>query len=244
MLAPEFLVPSGILLAGTGICLCLGGLRWHYVAGLLMAAVIAAVVTTLLALPMPVALTAISIAASIGLILNRPTMIFAGGIILAIIFLVICSSVCGLYSGGEWPILQVDQDPPAVTIQQSAIFYGDWLKQTLLNTLEAINLNSALIKAIAAAVALVVIFVGIVLQKIVSALSCSVFGTVMVFAGMITLLLYKGSQPLSCIYQRPAFYSGAAVCVILFGVVVEMMLCPGKLVNENKSNKKKDGEQK
>jgi hypothetical protein len=58
-----------------------------------------------------------------------------------------------------------------------------------------------------------------------SAVCCSVLGTIFVFAGMILLLLHKGSKPLSNIYERPFFYLSVFAAMVAFGTIEQLIIC-------------------
>jgi len=75
--------------------------------------------------------------------------------------------------------------------------------------------------------ALVVIFivVGFFFRRLTSALCCSALGTMLIFCGMILLLLYKGSVPISSIYSKPPFYGAAFIAMTVFGTIVQLLLC-------------------
>jgi hypothetical protein len=75
--------------------------------------------------------------------------------------------------------------------------------------------------------ALVAIFivVGLFFRRLASALCCSALGTMLIFAGMILLLLYKGSVPISSIYNKPPFYGAAFIAMTVFGTIEQLLLC-------------------
>jgi hypothetical protein len=78
--------------------------------------------------------------------------------------------------------------------------------------------------------AVVLAILGMFLGRLMVALGCSGMGTVMIFAGMICLLLYKGSAPLTYIYGRSSFFAAVFFGMVVAGVVVQMILCrPPKL---------------
>ena len=72
-----------------------------------------------------------------------------------------------------------------------------------------------------------VIFVGGVffLRHFASALCCATLGTALIFGGMVLLLLYKGSAPISGICQRRLFYLGVFAVMVVFGMVEQLVLC-------------------
>jgi len=76
--------------------------------------------------------------------------------------------------------------------------------------------------------ALVTIFImgGLFLWRLTSALCCATLGTLLVFAGMILLLLYKGAAPISSISRRTLFYAAVFIVMIVFGTIEQLLLCP------------------
>ncbi len=75
--------------------------------------------------------------------------------------------------------------------------------------------------------ALVVIFivVGLFFWRLASALCCSALGTMLIFGGMILLLLYKGSVPISSICSKPPFYGAVFAAMTGFGTIEQLLLC-------------------
>ncbi len=72
---------------------------------------------------------------------------------------------------------------------------------------------------------LICIVVGFSLWQLASALCCSALGTMLVFAGMILLLLNKGSMPVSIISSRPSFYVAVFAAMMVFGTIEQLLLC-------------------
>jgi hypothetical protein len=56
----------------------------------------------------------------------------------------------------------------------------------------------------------------------------SVLGTGLIFIGMLVVLLYKGAQPISHVYERAALYNTVILVMIVFGTAVELLLCSRK----------------
>lgn len=73
---------------------------------------------------------------------------------------------------------------------------------------------------------LLVIFImaGIFLWRLTSALCCAALGTMLIFAGMILLLLYKGAVPISYICSRTLFYTVVLVAMMAFGTIEQLLL--------------------
>lgn len=72
-----------------------------------------------------------------------------------------------------------------------------------------------------------ILIAGSVFWRLVSALGCAVLGTLLIFAGMIMLLSYKGIQPVSYIGQRQSFYLGVFSAMVIFGMVAQLLFCRG-----------------
>jgi hypothetical protein len=81
--------------------------------------------------------------------------------------------------------------------------------------------------AIIAAVAAVLLVCGIVLWRFTSALFFSVLGTMVIFLGMILLLSYKGTEPISHICSKPLISAAVFLAMAAFGTIVQLLLCKG-----------------
>jgi len=76
------------------------------------------------------------------------------------------------------------------------------------------------------AVVVAVILAGVYLWRFTSALCCAALGTLLVSAGMILLLLYKGTTPVSSICDRPSLYAAVFAGMTAFGTIEQLLLCP------------------
>ena len=84
---------------------------------------------------------------------------------------------------------------------------------------------------------LIAMAAGLFLWCFASAFYCAVLGTVLIFAGMILLLLYKGSAPVSTICNRPLFYAGVFGAMTAFSTTEQLLLCP---YPKSKAKRKKE----
>ncbi len=66
---------------------------------------------------------------------------------------------------------------------------------------------------------------GFYFPRLTSALCCATSGTILVFAGMILLLLYKGSMPVTVICQRGSLYTGIFIAMAAFGTIEQLLFC-------------------
>jgi hypothetical protein len=78
---------------------------------------------------------------------------------------------------------------------------------------------------IIAVLAAVAIVAGFSLRRLTPALCCSVIGTMLIFAGMISLLWHKGSAPVGSIRSKPSFYAAVFVGMTVFGTIEQLLLC-------------------
>jgi hypothetical protein len=98
--------------------------------------------------------------------------------------------------------------------------------------------------AIIAALAVIFPAAGFFQRRLTSAFCCAALGAILIFAGMILLLLYKGAAPISRICQNQLFYQGVFGVMTAFGMAEQLLLCQrikGKLTR--KKGKSKDGKE-
>jgi hypothetical protein len=79
--------------------------------------------------------------------------------------------------------------------------------------------------AIVAAIAVVFVVSGFFLWRLASAFCSAVLGTTLVFAGMILLLIYKGSAPILRISNRAPFYAAVFAAMTAFGTIEQLLIC-------------------
>jgi signal transduction histidine kinase len=97
--------------------------------------------------------------------------------------------------------------------------------------------------AIVGAPVVIILFTGVYLRRITSALCCALFGTALLFAGMILLLLYKGALPITDMSNRTLFYVALFVAMTAFGTFEQLMLCPAaKTVAKKKQQQEREEE--
>ncbi len=92
---------------------------------------------------------------------------------------------------------------------------------------------------------LVIIFITgrLYFWRLTSALCCATSGTMLIFAGAILLLLYKGAMPVTGIYHRASLYTGVFITMAAFGTIEQILLCPwlkSKVIRRKEAKKDKD----
>jgi hypothetical protein len=135
-----------------------------------------------------------------------------------------------------WPYLQetggaAPADPsgasrqgPALTISESietARLYADELGHTIKRASSRMPLATWIVIV---ALAVTSTVAGLFLWRFASALYCSALGTVLIFFGLILLLLWKGSMPISRINNRAAFYGLVFLGMMAFGTIEQLLL--------------------
>ena len=97
--------------------------------------------------------------------------------------------------------------------------------------------------AIIAVAAIAALFAAIYLKRTTWAISCAVFGSGVIFTGMIILLTCKGIAPTEKIAEKPYIYTSAFAAMCLFGTIEQLLLCrkkQDKNGDETQSKSKKE----
>lgn len=84
---------------------------------------------------------------------------------------------------------------------------------------------------------------GFFLGHLIPALCCAALGTILIFTGMVLLLLYKGSVPISHISSRQPFYAVVFAAMIAFGTLEQLLFCRytrKKPITKKETNKNKE----
>lgn len=93
---------------------------------------------------------------------------------------------------------------------------------------------------IIAAVLIIFIVAGFYLWRPTSALCCATLGTMLVFAGMILLLLHKGTQTVSYIGSRSSFFAAVFVAMVVFGTLEQLLFCQPAKMRATRGTKEAD----
>lgn len=124
-----------------------------------------------------------------------------------------------------------------VLIKSYAVDLGDKVKQ-LASQMPILRWAVILVVAVAAVVA------AFTLRRLAAAWSYATFGTILVYTGMILLLFYKASAPISAVFRKPPFYAIVFAAMVAFGTIVQLILCKQKKPKSTKTKQSgKHGEQ-
>ncbi len=79
--------------------------------------------------------------------------------------------------------------------------------------------------AIITAVAFTLLMTGLLFRQFGGAMSCALLGSALVFAGLILLLIFKGSAPVTRMARQPMLFGGAFLGMMVFGTAEQWIVC-------------------
>jgi hypothetical protein len=99
--------------------------------------------------------------------------------------------------------------------------------------------------AILGGVGVGLLIAGLLLARLAGALTCSLIGSGLVFAGLTLLLIHKGSTPVARMEQQGVFYGLMLLGMGAFGTLEQLLLCPqparGREGPREKSRSRREG---
>lgn len=120
---------------------------------------------------------------------------------------------------------QVSAQDSAVSIHQSA----ERMKTYIINAIQRIKKACLQMPvydwAIIMVLALLFMVAGFLFRHIALSLCFSILGTVLIFAGLILLLLYKGAVPVRIICSKQSYYAIVFLAMTAFGTFEQLLLC-------------------
>jgi hypothetical protein len=241
-LSPIVLVLPGLVLAVLGLFVWLGGLGFRRVLMGIVGTLFGGLGAFSLAKGNLIATVSAAMAwAFIGVIFQRFFAVVLLGLIGAVgAFLVLAWPA----PGAEPAMFSVGQAPEGQALaagESLEIVESHWLdleEKVREAGREMVKARWALV----ALAALVMLGLGIALRRFGVALACATVGTVLVFVGLVLLLMFKGSEPVTYIESRPAFFGIVFACMVAFGTLEQFVLCRRAERREAKARAPKDDE--
>jgi hypothetical protein len=146
----------------------------------------------------------------------------------------------------------VEDSRTVLTVYQSqektALTFNETMDEIKLYSNEFFKMLTAGVKQISKKAAIIitagalgVFATGIIFLKIARSLFCSFLGSVLIFAGLVILLMYKGSYPIARISERPLIFLAGLGIMICFGTMEQLILCPR--IGKKSAPKKRRGNQ-
>ncbi len=225
---PVAVVP-GVILVVLGLFIWLDGLRFRRVSLGLAVAFIGFLAVFVLGLRSPViAVLPIIAAVAIAALFPRVFMaVLLAKLVTAIVFVVLA-----------WPFITGSQggtQPPPRKVSTNSNLPFSFAESIDLARAYGMDLTDNIKQAgkqlpsgkwlIVGAVGLGLFVLGFIFKDVAGALACSLFGTLLIWLGLVTLLMYKGSRPVQRIEHDALAYGLGAVGMIAFAGVEQYLLC-------------------
>ena len=238
---PLVTVALGIISLILGLCLWLSGLRLIKIIAAVLGALLGCLCAYLVAKgKMGAIILSTVIGAGFALFFQKQTLILTGGVITVALSIVIFTHV-------ETPLtdytLPVGANGGLLSPAETVFELKTQLILILSSFVENARNLSGPIFIISIVAGLIVIGFGMLLPRFITTVVLAILGTGLIFTGMIFLLLYKHSMPITHIYSKIHYYGIAAAGMVGFGTVVGLLLCPGRK-KKKADQKSKDGEKK
>jgi hypothetical protein len=242
---PVFLILPGVVAVVLGLFVWLGGLGLRRA----LAALVAAIATGLACFlfvqqNLLIALAAAGIAAILAGFFARVIMVLVAAILIAVVaFFFIAKPYMYARHGNileAAPQIEqrtMDIKQTAETIKTYAHRFANELQQARY---EMPVYRQVLILALA----VMALVAGFYFWRLISSFSCALVGTSLIFAGMILLLLFKGSLPITHIIRNQAYYGIVFVAMVAFGTIEQMILSRFWLAREAAKSKSRKGKGK
>jgi hypothetical protein len=243
-MAPPVLVLTGLVLVGIGLCVWLGGLRWSRVVGGFIGAIGAGLCGVVFVKNQQVFAGSIAalVGASLGSVMHKTVMVLAGAVVVVLIGLIVFSTPFlpdeSNWQTGSEQVNSLTASEGTLSGQESVNLLKEQLTLLFIGMKNCISQVKPMGFIAAIVAGFVVIGCGIAASRFVVSAISATLGTVLIFAGMIFLLLYKGAEPMTQIYSAIGFYGAVMLVMICFGTAVGLLVCPD--TGRKPSSKKDD----
>jgi len=185
-----------------------------------------------------------AVAAVVAIIFERLFIAILAGLLAAVVAFVVLAALYLKDVPGGAPAKPGAAQTPALSIRESIELMNTYVLDCSERVKQSCSRMPMYNWVIILAVAVVAIVAGVALWRFASALSCAVLGTTLIFAGMILLLMYKGSAPIGAISQKPPFYGTVFVTMAAFGTIEQLILCKRKKPKSKKTKKQNESGEK
>lgn len=235
-LSPVILIVPGLILVLAGLFIWLGGLGFRKTLVVIIGAV-GGGTCGFLVTGSNVILTLFSavLCAVIAVLFEKTFItIMAAALTTALVFAVLAGAY--IESPGSGEVInqsQLQNGVETVDVKQSLAIIQAYVANLGSRVKYACREMPAYGWAIVTIPAVVFGLAGFFLWRLTSALYCSTLGTILVFAGMILLLSYKGAAPITGIGSRQSYYAVIFMTMTAFGTVEQLLLCTGADKKEN-----------
>ncbi len=227
-LSPLVLIGPGLVCVIVGLFIWLGGLGFRK----LLVAVVGVIIGSMCGFFIVgrnfiSAAFSAALAAVIAIIFERLFIAIITGILAMVFTFIILAGPYVENTQELTPISsdQVSAQSSALSIRESA----EKMKAYIVNAVRKIKQTCLQMPVfdglIIMVLALIFMVVGFLFKNVASALCFSILGTVLIFAGLILLLLYKGAVPVRIICSKQSYYAIVFLAMTAFGTFEQLLLC-------------------
>jgi hypothetical protein len=227
---PMILIVPGLVMVALGLFVWLGGLGLRRALFAVIGAVVGGI-TALVILDQNVVIAGASaaVAACMAAVFQRFfTALLLGVLSLAITFVIVARPSLLEYRGaliaGQKDLGRGDQ---RLTVQDSLGVIRSYSLDVVDGVRYAAGRLLPIHWAVVAAVAAGLLTLGVLFRLLAGAMSCAILGTALTFAGLILLLIFKGSSPIRRMETVPLFYGAVFAGMAAFGTVEQFLLYRG-----------------
>jgi hypothetical protein len=244
--SPFVLIAPGVAVVLIGLFTWLGGLGFRKVVVVVLGAVAGWVGGYFIAGRNVMAAAASAlVAAVLAVVLQRVFITIFAALLAAVLTFFVFTGMCPevLAATEEVPIMaaSIVEQNVMISVGQTPVILKVYIADFTKMVQQAATHMPIYGWATMAGLALVFLIAGFCLHRFTSALCCAVFGAMLVFAGMIWLLLYKGSQPISRVCNKPLYYAAVFGAMVVFGTLIQLLIGPSL---EGKGKRKRAGQDK
>jgi hypothetical protein len=240
----------GVIVVLVGLCIWLSGLRWRKVLGALAGGSFFAGIGMCLGDYGCLAIFAVTVIGMVVGALVEKIMLGVFGIVLAAAVML---AVVSIFSAGmntaaptqiqpRWP--QYEEPGIVIGCEQTMEITQKTCSFVLTGMID--NIKSASLVSIGAAVIAMALagFIAAFMPRVFIAIISSSLGSMVISAGIIMLLLYKGSKPVNSIMAKGPFYGFVIFVMLVFGTMVQLVLSPPAAQQEQESSPEKNRDKK
>jgi hypothetical protein len=227
-LSPIVLVLPGLTSAALGLFIWLGGLGFRMLLLALMGAVTGAFCSLWMVGQNPAAMLLLGLlGTAMAVVFQRFfTAALLGALAGIIVFLVVAWPFLAGPEGtliGQ-PDAEAEVGTPVLSTEESL----NVIRAYTLDVTDAVKGGATQMAAsrwaVVAATVLTFLLVGLLFRHTGGALSCAILGTEMIFVGLILLLMFKGSRPVTRLEARAPFFGLVFAAMVGFGTLEQWIL--------------------
>ncbi|MDD5011558.1 MAG: hypothetical protein PHQ00_05495 [Phycisphaerae bacterium] len=262
----RILTIPGIVVVIVGLCIWLAGLRWKKVLGALAGgAIFALTVLCIGCFGRGIVLALIVIGFVFGAAAEKATLGIFGAAIASLVVLAAVSAnirarqysdieyienieepseeeiLSGFYHP-EWP--EYEDDDVVITTAEVVEITRETGSYLAAKIIDDVKSSNTIAFASAIAVLIAAGFAAALVPRIFIAVTASWLGAAIIFTGMIMLLFYRRSEPITCIAEKGRYFAAVFAAMVVFGTIVQLVLSPSAAKTQQETEDGKKGDKK